>query len=109
MEDICDNLFNPDPYFQQGGDMVRIGGMDYSCAPGETMGHRISGLTLDSGKPLEPSKSYKVAGWASVNPQAGKPVSEVFASYLRAQKTAQPKKLNRVTLKGVGGNPGIAG
>jgi sulfur-oxidizing protein SoxB len=109
MEDICDNLFNPDPYFQQGGDMVRIGGMDYSCAPGETMGRRISDLTLDSGRPLEPDKSYKVAGWASVNPQAGKPVAEVFAGYLRAQKTAQPKKLNRVALKGVGGNPGIAG
>ncbi|MDI3469008.1 MAG: SoxZY-persulfide-sulfonate hydrolase, SoxB [Pseudolabrys sp.] len=109
MEDICDNLFNPDPYFQQGGDMVRIGGMDYSCAPGETVGKRISDLTLDNGKPLEPDKSYKVAGWASVNPQTGKPVTEVFANYLRAQKTAQPKKLNRVVLKGVDGNPGIAG
>jgi sulfur-oxidizing protein SoxB len=109
MEDICDNLFNPDPYYQQGGDMVRIGGMDYSCAPGEAMGKRISDLTLDSGQPLEPNKSYKVAGWASVNPQNGRPVTDVFANYLRAQKTVRPKKLNRVALKGVDGNPGVAG
>jgi S-sulfosulfanyl-L-cysteine sulfohydrolase len=109
MEDICDNLFNPDPYYQQGGDMVRMGGLDYVCAPSESMGNRISGLTLDSGKTLEANKSYKVAGWASVNPQAGKPVAEVFAKYLRAMKAAQPKKLNRVTLKGVSNNPGISG
>jgi S-sulfosulfanyl-L-cysteine sulfohydrolase len=49
MEDICDNLFNPDPYYQQGGDMVRIGGMDYSCAPNESIANRISEMTLDSG------------------------------------------------------------
>ena len=109
MEDICDNLFNPDPYYQQGGDMVRIGGLDYACAPAESVGKRISDLTLDSGKPLEADKSYKVAGWASVNPQSGKPVAEVFAKYLRGLKTAQPKKLNRVTLKGVANNPGISG
>ena len=64
MEDICDNLFNADPYHQQGGDMVRMGGMDYACAPAETMGRRISEMTLDSGKPIEPGKSYRVAGWA---------------------------------------------
>ncbi len=109
MEDICDNLFNPDPYYQQGGDMVRIGGMDYACAPGESVGKRVSDLTLDSGKTLEADQSYKVAGWASVNPQAGKPVAEVFAKYLREMKTAQPKKMNRVTLKGVANNPGISG
>jgi sulfur-oxidizing protein SoxB len=109
MEDICDNLFNPDPYYQQGGDMVRIGGLDYACAPAESVGKRISDLTLDSGKPLEADKSYKVAGWASVNPQTGKPVAEVFAKYLRGMKTAQPKKLNRVALKGVANNPGISG
>ncbi len=108
MEDICDNLFNPDPYYQQGGDMVRIGGMDYVCAPTEKMGHRISDLTLDNGKPLEANKSYKVAGWASVNPQNGKPVAEVFAGYLRGMKTAQVKRLNKVVLKGVSNNPGIA-
>src|SRR6202051_1450636 len=70
MEDICDNLFNPDPYYQQGGDMVRVGGLDYACAPGDESGRRISELTLDDGRALDPAKSYKVAGWASVNPQA---------------------------------------
>ena len=109
MEDICDNLFNPDPYYQQGGDMVRIGGMDYACAPTEPVGKRISDLTLDSGKNLETDKTYKVAGWASVNPQQGKPVWDVFADYLRREKTAKPKKLNQVALKGVSNNPGISG
>ena len=109
MEDICDNLFNPDPYYQQGGDMVRIGGMDYACAPNEKMGQRISDLTLDNGKKLEAGKTYKVAGWASVNPQKGKVVAEVFAGYLRGQKTAKPKKFNQVALKGVGNNPGVSG
>jgi sulfur-oxidizing protein SoxB len=109
LEDICDNLFNPDPYYQQGGDMVRVGGMDYACAPAETMGHRISDMTLDNGRKIEPAKSYKIAGWASVNPQAGKPVWDVFAGYLRREKTAKPKKFNRVALKGVTDNPGISG
>jgi sulfur-oxidizing protein SoxB len=109
MEDICDNLFNPDPYYQQGGDMVRIGGMDYACAPTEPVGKRISDLTLDSGKKLEADKTYKVAGWASVNPQQGKPVWDVFADYLRREKTAKPKILNQVALKGVSNNPGISG
>jgi sulfur-oxidizing protein SoxB len=109
MEDVCDNLFNPDPYRQQGGDMVRIGGMDYACAPSEKIGHRISDLTLDNGRKLEADKTYKVAGWASVNPQQGKPVWDVFANYLRGVKSAKPKKFNQVALKGVGNNPGVAG
>jgi S-sulfosulfanyl-L-cysteine sulfohydrolase len=109
MEDICDNLFNPDPYYQQGGDMMRIGGMDYACAPAESMGKRIFDMTLDNGRTLEANKTYRVAGWASVNPQQGKAVWEVFAKYLRGQKIAKPKKLNRVALKGVSNNPGISG
>jgi sulfur-oxidizing protein SoxB len=64
-------------------------------------------MTLDNGKRLEAKKTYKVAGWASVNPQEGKPVSELFAGWLRKQKTARPRRLNRVALKGVGENPGI--
>ncbi len=107
MEDICDNLFNSDPYYQQGGDMVRIGGMDYACAPNESVGKRISDMTLEDGTPVVANKSYKVAGWASVNPQDGKPVSEVFADWLRKEKTVRPKRLNRVVLKGLGENPGI--
>jgi sulfur-oxidizing protein SoxB len=109
MEDVCDNLFNPDPYRQQGGDMVRLGGMDYACAPAQPVGKRISDMTLDSGKKIEAGKSYKVAGWASVNPQTGKPVWDVVADYLRREKTAKPKKFNKVVLKGVANNPGISG
>jgi sulfur-oxidizing protein SoxB len=107
MEDVVDNLFNPDPYYQQGGDMVRVGGMDYACAPNENAGNRISEMTLDDGTPIDANKSYRVAGWASVNPQDGKPVSEVVADYLRAEKTVKIKRPNRVALKGVAGNPGI--
>ncbi len=89
--------------------MVRIGGMDYACTPGEKVGNRISEMSLDDGRKLEADKTYKVAGWASVNPQQGKPVWDVFADYLRGQKTAKPNKFNQVALKGVINNPGIAG
>ncbi|MGC2125205.1 MAG: thiosulfohydrolase SoxB [Xanthobacteraceae bacterium] len=107
MEDVVDNLFNPDPYYQQGGDMVRIGGMDYACAPNEATGNRISDMTLDDGTTLDAAKSYRVAGWASVNPQTGKPVSELVAGYLHAEKTVKIKRANRVALKSVANNPGI--
>jgi sulfur-oxidizing protein SoxB len=106
LEDVCDNLFNPDPYYQQGGDMVRLGGLSYACAPAEGMGKRISELTLDSGRSLEAGKSYKVAGWASVNPQSGLPVWDVLARHLRAGKGITSR--STVTLRGVDGNPGIA-
>ena len=108
LEDVCDNLFNPDPYFQQGGDMVRIGGLSYTCAPAESVGHRISDLKLENGRPLEAGKSYKVAGWASVNAQKGAPVWDVFAEHLRAGITSDGRR-DSVTLKGVDGNPGLAG
>ncbi len=108
MEDIVDNLFNPDPYYQQGGDMVRVGGMDYACAPGESTGNRISDMRLDDGTPVEADKSYRVAGWASVNPQDGKPVAEIVAKFLREKKVVRLGRVNRVTLKGVAHNPGFA-
>ena len=108
LEDVCDNLFNADPYYQQGGDMVRVGGMAYTCSPAESVGRRISELKLDNGRPLETGKSYKVAGWASVNEQQGVPVWDVVEKYLRAGK--MPDRHNEgVTLRGVDGNPGIAG
>ena len=107
LEDVCDNLFNPDPYYQQGGDMVRIGGLTYTCTPTEAVGRRISELRLDSGALLEAGKRYKVAGWASVNAQTGKPVWAVFANHLRSG-TMSPSRGSRVTLKGIDGNPGIA-
>src|SRR5215510_14558959 len=90
LEDVCDNLFNADPYYQQGGDMLRAGGLTYTCTPAEAIGKRISELKLDNGHALEAGKSYKVAGWASVNPQSGKPVWDVFADYLRSGETLLP-------------------
>ena len=108
LEDVCDNLFNTDPYYQQGGDMVRVGGLTYACAPTETIGKRISDLRFVDGKALDAGKHYKVAGWASVNPQQGKPVWEVFANYLRSGRISTPYGSN-VQLKGIDGNPGIAG
>ena len=69
LEDVCDNLFNADPYYQQGGDMVRVGGMSYSCDPTATMGHRIGDMSLH-GKPIDADKIYKVAGWAPVSEAA---------------------------------------
>jgi sulfur-oxidizing protein SoxB len=108
LEDVCDNLFNADPYYQQGGDMVRIGGATYTCAPAESAGRRISELKLDNGRAVEAGKSYKVAGWASVNEQQGKPVWDVFARHLRSGKMPERRGAG-VTLKGVDDNPGIAG
>jgi sulfur-oxidizing protein SoxB len=72
LEDVCDNLFNPDPYYQQGGDMVRVGGLTYACAPRATMGTRISDLRL-GGAPLDPARTYKVAGWAPVSEESDRP------------------------------------
>jgi sulfur-oxidizing protein SoxB len=108
LEDVCDNLFNADPYYQQGGDMVRVGGFAYTCTPAESAGHRISDLKLDNGRTLEAGKSYKVAGWASVNEQKGMPVWDVFARHLASGKRPVQQGTG-VTLKGVDDNPGIAG
>jgi len=108
LEDICDNLFNTDPYYQQGGDMVRVGGLAYTCSPNENAGKRISELKLDNGHALQANKSYKVAGWASVNEQSGAPVWDVVAKHLRSGKPPN-RSLPGVTLKGVEDNPGIAG
>jgi S-sulfosulfanyl-L-cysteine sulfohydrolase len=108
LEDICDNLFNADPYQQQGGDMVRTGGLSYACMPAEAMGRRISDLVLDDGQGLEAGKTYKVAGWASVNPQAGAPVWDLLARHLRSGRGLLSHG-STVTLKGVDGNPGLAG
>ena len=111
LEDVCDNLFNPDPYYQQGGDMVHVGGLGYTCEPNARMGARILDLTL-GGRPLEAAKKYKVAGWAPVSEEArqagGEPIWDLMARYLRSRKIVQPLALNLPRLKGVGGNPGIA-
>jgi S-sulfosulfanyl-L-cysteine sulfohydrolase len=109
MEDVADNLFNPDPYYQQGGDMVRVGGMDYACAPNASAGNRISDMALDDGTPVEAGKTYRVAGWASVNAQSGEPVAAVVEKYLRGNKALTIKRANRVAIKGLANNPGIIG
>jgi sulfur-oxidizing protein SoxB len=110
LEDVADNLFNPDPYYQQGGDMVRVGGLQYTCDPNATMGSRISAMSL-RGKPLDADRKYKVAGWAPVSEDAratgGEPIWDVMARYLRAQKTLRPRALNVPRLVGVEGNPGL--
>ena len=109
LEDVCDNLFNADPYYQQGGDMVRVGGLDYTCEPGQSFGKRISNMTLDDGTKVEADKKYMVAGWATVGSKSpGKPIWDVVAEYLRDQKRIKIRKLNTPKLIGVKGNPGIA-
>jgi sulfur-oxidizing protein SoxB len=113
LEDVADNLFNPDPYYQQGGDMVRVGGMQYSLDPAAGMGGRISDMRLN-GKPIEADKSYKVAGWAPVSEEARdagtKPVWDLVESWLSARpgKRVAPRCINTPRLIGVRGNAGLA-
>jgi len=108
LEDVCDNLFNVDPYYQQGGDMVRVGGLDYVCDPKAPMGQRINEMTLDNGVKVEANKQYKVSGWATVGSQSPGPmIWDVVAGYLRDQKVAKVKKLNVPALKNAKGNPGL--
>ena len=108
LEDVADNLFNPDPYLQQGGDMVRVGGMTYTIAPRQKIGSRISDMRLN-GKPLEAERRYKVAGWAPVAEGAqGQPIWEVLEGYLRDRKTIGARAPNLPKLVGVAGNPGLA-
>jgi len=108
LEDVCDNLFNADPYKQQGGDMVRVGGLSYACDPNAAMGKRIRDMRLD-GKPIEAGKTYKVAGWAPVaEGAAGEPIWDVVSKWLRDKKVVAPRKLNEPKLVGMAGNPGIA-
>jgi sulfur-oxidizing protein SoxB len=107
LEDVADNLFNPDPYYQQGGDMVRVGGLEYTCTPGEKAGARISAMRL-AGKPIEADRTYRVGGWAPVAEGAkGEPIWDVVEAYLRDTKVIEPRRLNRPTLVGVAGNAGI--
>ena len=107
MEDVCDNLFNDDPYYQQGGDMVRVGGIQYSVTPNATIGNRIGDMTLN-GKPVDAKKTYKVAGWAPVGENVqGAPIWDVVAEYLRDVKVVKQVKLNQPKVIGMGNNPGM--
>jgi len=108
LEDVADNLLNPDPYLQQGGDMVRVAGMTYACEPGAKIGARISAMKIGS-RAIEPQKKYKVAGWAPVAEGAsGEPIWDVVARHLRSKKRIAPLAAARPRLVGVQGNPGIA-
>jgi sulfur-oxidizing protein SoxB len=107
LEDVCDNLFNSDPYLQQGGDMVRVGGMTYACEPLARIGSRISDMRLH-GKPLGAGKRYKVAGWAPVAEGAqGEAVWDVVERYLKDQKTIAPRVPNQPRLIGMERNQGF--
>ncbi|WP_186425433.1 thiosulfohydrolase SoxB [Cupriavidus metallidurans] len=110
LEDVADNLFNPDPYYQQGGDMVRVGGLQYTIDPNQPIGKRITDMRL-GGKPLETGKAYKVAGWAPVSEEArqagGAPIWDVMAQWLRTNKEVSARPLNLPTVRGMSGNPGI--
>ena len=103
LEDVADNLFNPDPYYQQGGDMVRCGGLGYSIDVSKPIGQRISGMThLKTGKPIEPAKEYTVAGWASVNEGTeGPPVWDLVEKYIAAEKTVRIAPNTSVKISGV--------
>lgn len=108
LEDVCDNLFNPDPYYQQGGDMVRVGGLTYACDPLARMGSRISDMRL-GGVPIDAGKTYRVAGWAPVAEGAsGEPIWDVVERWLKDKRTVTARRLNLPRLIGMQGNPGIA-
>jgi sulfur-oxidizing protein SoxB len=109
LESVADNLFNEDPYYQQGGDMVRTGGFNYRLDPLAPMGERVSEMTLADGKRMQDNGVYKVAGWATVSSESpGDPVWEVVARYLRARKSVSIDRLESPALVNVKGNPGIA-
>ncbi len=107
LEDVADNLFNPDPYYQQGGDMVRVGGLQYTCAPNAGMGQRIDNMRL-GGKPIEADRKYKVAGWAPVSEEAktagGKPIWDVVEPWIKSKGTVSQRQPNTPTLVGKPGN-----
>jgi len=103
LEDVCDNLFNKDPFFQQGGDMVRVGGMAYSCAPNETIGNRISNMTvIKTGQPIEADRKYVVAGWASVNEGVeGPAVYDLMENYITRHKVIDIPRNDSVKVIGM--------
>lgn len=109
LEGIAENLFQTDPYLQSGGDMVRVGGMDYTIAPEAKLGKRISNMNKDDGTPIEDNTKYTVSGWAQVGTiGSGRLMWDVAADYLRKQRVLTLTKINNPKIIGVKGNPGIA-
>ena len=114
LEGVADNLFDPDPYLQSGGDMVRVGGLDYTIDPSKKLGERITNVVLDDGRKLDPEQTYTVSGWASVNrTPEGRLMWDVVRDYILAAKDKKDNvlrlpKINHPVLHNVMSNPGIA-
>ena len=106
LEDVADNLFNPDPYYQQGGDMVRVAGLQYNIAPAAAAGERVGNLRFRN-QPVDASKSYKVAGWASVHRVEGEPIWDVVGRWLRSQKVVGNISIEQPKVTGLSGNLGF--
>ena len=108
LEDVADNLFNPDPFYQQGGDMVRVSGLSYTLDPAQDIGNRISDMRLYNGDLIEATKSYSVSGWATVGERSpGPPVWDVVTEYLSDKQTIAVNRVNRPHVVLEGGNPGV--
>ena len=107
LEDVADNLFNTDPYYQQGGDMVRVGGMTYSLDVSKTIGHRVSNMRIGETL-IDTTKTYKVAGWASVSEDtSGEPIWDLLARWLRAKGTVSVSSVNMPSISGVDFSSGV--
>jgi S-sulfosulfanyl-L-cysteine sulfohydrolase len=103
LEDVAENIFNPDPYYQQGGDMVRVGGLGYTIDVRERQGSRITGMVqLSTGEAIEPGREYIVSGWASVNEDTqGPPIWDVAMDYLRDRRSVAPSSAEHVHITGI--------
>ncbi|MGI9463810.1 MAG: 5'-nucleotidase C-terminal domain-containing protein, partial [Aestuariivirgaceae bacterium] len=103
LEDVADNLFNPDPYYQQGGDMVRVGGLGYTIDPKKPIGQRIAGMvSLKDNKPIDPAREYVVAGWASINESTeGPPIWDVVESYLKTNSPVRVDAHDAIKVVGI--------
>ncbi len=108
LEQVADNIFNKDPYYIQGGDMIRVGGMSYTFDPNEQIGHRCSDIRVN-GKSISAHKRYKIAGWAAMKRVEGRPVWELVANYLRREKHIRVDHVDLPHLtRNMQGNRGIA-
>jgi sulfur-oxidizing protein SoxB len=103
LEDVADNIFNPDPFYQQGGDMVRTGGLGFTCDVSKPIGQRISDMTLlRTGQKLDASRDYVVAGWASINQGTeGPPIWDVVAKHIEGKKVVAPSGASAVKITGL--------
>ena len=103
LEDVCDNIFNPDPFFQQGGDMVRVGGLSYTCNPKNKIGNRINNLRIISSDiPLESNQKYVVGGWGSVNKNVkGPAIYNLLENFISEKKVIKASRRETVKIVGM--------